>query len=134
VVSTLGVLYGVEETARTALEYRIRQEYSSIAGYSFLLFNLLCAPCFAAIGAIRREMMSARWTIFALLYLTVFAFTASFLVYQFGILISTGLWNWQTLVPAFILSGIILVLLFRRNPYCGKDGKSALDLNEKRLK
>lgn len=134
VVSTLGVLYGVEETAQTALENRIRQEYSSIAGYSFLLFNLLCAPCFAAIGAIRREMMSARWTIFALFYLTVFAFTASFLVYQFGMLISTGLWNWEELVPALILTGIILVLLFRRNPYRGKDGRSALDLNEKRLK
>ncbi len=136
IVSTLGVLYGMEEVAENGQEYWaiLRSEYSKLAAYSFLLFNLLCAPCFAAVGAIRREMMSARWTIFAIAYLTVFAFTASFLVYQFGMLIIHGVWNWQGLIPAVIASGIILYLLFRKNPYRGKDGKSALDLHEKRLK
>ena len=95
---------------------------------------MLCAPCFSAVGAIRREMMSARWTVFAISYLTIFAFTASFLVYQFGMLIINGIWNWKGLIPAFISSAVILYLLFRKNPYRGKDGKSALDLNEKRLK
>ena len=136
IVSTLGVLYGMEEVAENGQEYWtiLRNEYSKLAAYSFLLFNLLCAPCFAAVGAIRREMMSARWTIFALSYLTIFAFTASFLVYQFGTLIIGGVWNWKGLIPAFVASAIILYLLFRKNPYRGKNSKSALDLHEKRLK
>lgn len=61
---------------------------SQLAAYSFLLFNLLCAPCFAAIGAIRREMGSAKWTLFAILYQCVFAYCVSFSVYQIGMMVT----------------------------------------------
>ena len=57
---------------------------SQLAGYSFLVFNLLCAPCFAAMGAIRREMNSAKWTFFAIAYLCTFAYAVSLMIYQFG--------------------------------------------------
>ena len=116
VVSTLGVLYGVEEAAENGEEFwhLLRMEYSMLSAYSFLLFNLLCAPCFAAIGAIRREMMSARWTLFALAYQTIFAFTASFLVYQFGMWIKYGRFTFGS-GAAVVLAGIVCFLIFRKN-------------------
>lgn len=116
VVSTLGVLYGVEEAAENGEEFwhLLRMEYSMLSAYSFLLFNLLCAPCFAAIGAIRREMMSARWTLFALAYQTIFAFTASFLVYQFGMWIKYGRFTFGS-GAAVVLTGIVCFLIFRKN-------------------
>lgn len=116
VVSTLGVLYGVEEVAENGEEFwhLLRQEYSLLSAYSFLLFNLLCAPCFAAIGAIRREMMSARWTLFALAYQTVFAFTASFLVYQFGLWFTRGEFTFSSGM-AVTAAGMVCFLLFRKN-------------------
>ena len=72
VVATFSVLYGIGETG----------DLSALAGYAFLVFNLLCAPCFAAIGAIRREMNSAKWTFFAIGYQTVFAYIVSLCIYQ----------------------------------------------------
>lgn len=86
-VSTLGVLYGqigeADETSKPLLE-QIAVHFTPAAGLSYLIFNLLCAPCFAAIGAIRREMMSAKWTAFALIYETTFAYVVALLVYQIG--------------------------------------------------
>ncbi len=68
----------------------IAAHFTALSGFSFLIFNLLCAPCFAAIGAIRREMNSARWTLFAVGYLMVFAYVVSFIIFQLGTMIGSG--------------------------------------------
>lgn len=87
---------------------------SQLAGYSFLLFNLLCAPCFAAIGAIRREMNSARWTWFAIGYQCVFAYAVSLMVYQFGSALS-GNMNLPGLLAALaVLALMLYMLLFKK--------------------
>ena len=81
IVGTMGILYGAGDlTAYQALA----QAFTSVTGYSFLVFNLLCAPCFAAIGAIRREMNSAKWTWFAIGWQCGFAYVVAFMVTQFG--------------------------------------------------
>ena len=85
-----------------------------LAGYSFLIFNLLCAPCFAAIGAIRREMNNAKWTWFAIGYQCVFAYAVSLMVYQFGLLF-TGSVNVIGTVAAVLVLAFMIFMLFR--PY-----------------
>ena len=80
IVSTLGVLYGGENSLYASLA----AVFTSVSGYAFLVFNLLCAPCFAAIGAIRREMNSAKWTWFALGYQCAFAYVCALVVNQLG--------------------------------------------------
>ena len=85
---------------------------TKLAGYSFLIFNLLCAPCFAAIGAIRREMNSAKWTWFAIAYQCVFAYTIALIVYQLGMLFAGGP-NIIGVIAAVLLLGCMLFLLFR---------------------
>ncbi|MBS5571551.1 MAG: 50S ribosome-binding GTPase [Clostridiales bacterium] len=87
---------------------------TKLAAYSFLIFNLLCAPCFAAIGAIKREMNSAKWTWFAIGYQCVFAYVISFIVYQLGMLF-TGNANIAGTIIALALTAGMLYLLFR--PY-----------------
>ena len=86
VVGTFGILYGFAEVAEDGAEVwgSLASSYTALAAYSFLIFNLLCAPCFAAIGAIRREMNSAKWTWFAIGYQCVFAYVVSLCVYQLG--------------------------------------------------
>lgn len=96
---------------------------SRLAGYSFLIFNLLCAPCFAAIGAIRREMNSAKWTWFAIGYQCVFAYTVSLIVYQLGSLFA-GSGNAAGVIFAFLLLAAVIFLLAR--PY-----KESKGLNKK---
>lgn len=117
VVGTLGVLYGFSEVAENGMDYwtLFAKDFTMLSAFSFLIFNLLCAPCFAAIGAIRREMNSARWTWFAIGYLCLFAYSASFLVYQFGLLLTGGGITLLT-VLSFLLTGIALYLIFR--PEC----------------
>lgn len=78
VVSTFGVLYGGVVG------------FTALSAYSFLVFNLLCAPCFAAVGAIRKEMNDWKWTLFAVAYQTMFAYGVALMIYQFGKFISTG--------------------------------------------
>jgi ferrous iron transport protein B len=93
VVATFGVLYGAAEVAENGAEIwgALSADFgSSIAALSFLIFNLLCAPCFAAIGAIRREMNSGSWTTFAIGYQCLFAYCVSLVVYQLGTLLSGG--------------------------------------------
>jgi len=85
---------------------------TALAGFSFLVFNLLCAPCFAAIGAIKREMNSAKWTWFAIGYQCVFAYAISLLIYQIGLLF-TGSVNAIGLVFAIIVLAVLCYLLFR---------------------
>jgi len=85
-----------------------------LAGLSFMIFNLLCAPCFAAMGAIRREMNNAKWTIGAIGYMCVFAYAISLIVYQLGLLFS-GVFGFWT-VAALIVLGVMVYLLLRRAP------------------
>lgn len=87
---------------------------TKLTAYSFLIFNLLCAPCFAAIGAIRREMNSAKWTLFAIGYQTLFAYAISFIVYQLGMLF-VGSGNIICAIIAFILIAAFVYMLFK--PY-----------------
>ena len=83
-----------------------------LAGYAFLAFNLLCAPCFAAIGAIKREMNSAKWTLFAVGYQCVFAYAVSLMIYQFGLIFTGGI-NVVGLIFAILVLTFICFMLFR---------------------
>ena len=90
--------------------------YGGLAAFSFLLFSLLCAPCFAAIGAIRREMNSAKWTWFAIGYQTLFAYTVALIVFRLGVLFAGGGFSVATAVALVLLAGIIYQLS-RKNKY-----------------
>ena len=117
VVSTFGVLYGgFDEVAENGWQIwvNMRTFFTPLSAYSFLIFNLLCAPCFAAIGAIKREMNSAKWTFFAIGYQCVFAYAISLVVYQLGMLF-TGQGNIIGSIAAFAIVALILFLLLR--PY-----------------
>ena len=111
IVGTMGILYG--GGTLTAWQ-SLALAFTRITGFSFLVFNLLCAPCFAAIGAIRREMNSAKWTWFAILYQCGFAYVIAFMITQFGWAF-TGKVNVIGLVFAIAaLTGIIYMLFFRK--------------------
>ena len=117
VVGTFGILYGgYDEVAENGWQVweNLRENYTTLSAYSYLIFNLLCAPCFAAIGAIKREMNSAKWTWFAIGYQCAFAYAVSLIVYQIGSAI-TGNLNIIGLIAAIILLAFIGFLLFR--PY-----------------
>ena len=112
VVGTFGILYGFAEVAEDGSEIwqSLAAAYSAPAAYSFLVFNLLCAPCFAAMGAIRREMNSARWTWFALGYQTVFAYLTALCINQFGSLFLYGSFGFGTVAAILVLAGGIYLL------------------------
>ena len=111
IVGTLGILYGGgDETVYQALG----TVFTQISGYSFLVFNLLCAPCFAAIGAIKREMNNAKWTWFAIGYQCGFAYLCALMVNQFGKAF-TGSLNVIGLVAAIAALAFIIYMLVR--PY-----------------
>ena len=111
IVGTMGILYGVGEGS---VWQNLAQAFNGASGYSFLVFNLLCAPCFAAIGAIKREMNNTRWTWFAIGYECCFAYLVALCVYQLTSLF-TGSGNiLGVIVSAAIVAGM-LYLLFR--PY-----------------
>lgn len=116
VVGTLGVLYGFAEVGEDGLEYwaMLAKDFTALSAFSFMIFNLLCAPCFAAMGAIKREMNSSKWTWFAIGYLCVFAYVIALIVYQFG-LFFTG--NGFTIFTGIgcILFITLLYLMLRRN-------------------
>ena len=116
VVGTFGILYKYGEVSEMGEEIwtNLQAEMTALAGYSFLVFNLLCAPCFAAIGAIKREMNSARWTWFAIGYQCGFAYLASLVIYQIGSAV-TGNMNPVGLIVALAVLAGTLYLLFR--PY-----------------
>ena len=116
VVGTFGVLYGFAEVAEDGQEIwgTLATSFTTISAYSFLVFNLLCAPCFAAMGAIRREMNNRKWFWFAIGYQTGLAYVVSLCVYQIGTLITTGSFGIGTIV-AFVLVIGFIYLLFR--PY-----------------
>ncbi|MFV0441059.1 MAG: ferrous iron transport protein B [Lachnospirales bacterium] len=100
VVGTFGVLYGMAEVAEDGVEIwgSLAGDLSTVAAYSFLIFNLLCAPCFAAMGAIKREMNNSKWFWFAIGYQTVLAYAVSLAVYQIGKLVILGEFGLLTVV------------------------------------
>ena len=113
VVGTLGILFGFAEVAEDGTEIwgNLASSYSAAAAYSFLTFNLLCAPCFAAIGAIMREMNNAKWTWFAIGYQTVLAYMVSFCIYQLGTFIQGGSLGLGTILAVLVLLGFLYLLL-----------------------
>ena len=121
IVGTMGVLYGGEGSAWAALA----TAFTTASGMSFLLFNLLCAPCFAAIGAIKREMNNAKWTWFAIGYECGFAYLVSFVVYHLMNMVA-GNGNVIGIILAFVILAAFIWLLFR--PY-----KEAVTLKEKAI-
>ena len=129
VVGTFGILYGFAEVAEDGAEFwgTLAGSMTAVAAYSFLVFNLLCAPCFAAMGAIKREMNNAKWFWFAIGYQTILAYCTSLCIYQIGTLITTGSFGIFTVV-AFLLVILFLYLLFR--PY--KESET-LNVNMKRM-
>lgn len=114
VVGTFGILFGFAEVAEDGSEIwgTLAGSMTAVAAYSFLVFNLLCAPCFAAMGAIKREMNNAKWFWFAIGYQTGLAYVVSLCVYQIGTWITAGTFGVGT-VAAFLLIGIFLYLLIR---------------------
>ena len=115
VVSTFGILYGFAEVSEEGEEIwsLLAANYTMLSAYSFLVFNLLCAPCFAAIGAIKREMNSARWTWFAIGYQTIFAYLISLAIYQIGSLFTGGGFGIGT-IAGFAVVAALVYLLVRR--------------------
>ena len=114
VVGTFGVLHGFAEVAEDGVEIwgTLATSMSALSAYSFLVFNLLCAPCFAAMGAIRREMNSGKWFWIAVGYQTGLAYVASLCIYQIGTFVTSGVFTFGT-VAAFVAVLIIIYLLFR---------------------
>lgn len=113
VVGTFGVLFGYAEVAEDGAEIwqALSASMSTIAGYSFLVFNLLCAPCFAAMGAIKREMNNAKWFWFAIGYQTILAYLVSLCVYQIGTLIATGAFGVGTVIAILLVIGFIFLMV-----------------------
>ena len=133
VVGTFGVLYGAAEVAEDGVEIwsALRGDFTMITAYSFLVFNLLCAPCFAAIGAIRREMNNAKWTWFAIGYQTIFAYLVALCVYQFGKLFTGGGFGIGTIVAAVVFVGFLYMLFrpYKKSTTLRMDTKSSVDAN-----
>ena len=112
IVGTLGILYGGGDAS---VYSNLAQAFTGLAGYSFLVFNLLCAPCFAAIGAIKREMNNAKWTWAAIGYQCGFAYVISLMIYNIGLLFQ-GTFSFWTVI-AIALLACMIYLLVRKNPY-----------------
>lgn len=117
VVNTFGVLFGgFDEVAENGWQIwaNMKETFTPLSAYSFLIFNLLCAPCFAAMGAIKREMNSAKWTLFAIGYQCIFAYAVSLIVYQWGMLFM-GQGNVIGVMAALAIAAFIVFMLLR--PY-----------------
>ena len=121
VVGTFGVLYNYDEEAAgeelgengEGIWSRVAADFTPLAALAFMIFNLLCAPCFAAMGAIKREMNNAKWTWAAIGYMCLWAYVLALIVYQLGSLFTGGSFGLGTIVAVALLAGIIY-LLFRR--------------------
>ncbi len=135
VVGVMGVLYGADDAADVVDDEDMTDEEKSealdpitaafnessnghgrLAAYSFMIFNLLCAPCFAAIGAIKREMNNVKWTLGAVAYQCLFAYAVALIVYQLGLLFVGGGFGVGTVV-AFLLLAFLVYMMVRKNPY-----------------
>ena len=125
IVGTMGILYGASGNVWATLAHN----FNGVTGYSFLVFNLLCAPCFAAMGAMKREMNNAKWTAFAIGYQCVFAYAIALMINQFGTLIQKIAGYDVTVsvigvIAAFLVLGGMIYLLVRPNPYEEKKVKA----------
>ena len=110
VVGTMGVLYGAP------IAHNVGEAFTGIAGYSFMCFNLLCAPCFAAMGAIKREMNNAKWTWGAIGYMCTWAYVIALIAYNVvGLFLGVSVSVWTVL--GFIALAALVYLIVRRNPY-----------------
>lgn len=127
VVGTFGILFGFAEVAEDGAEIwgSLASSMTAVAAYSFLVFNLLCAPCFAAMGAIKREMNNAKWFWFAVGYQTILAYIVSLCVFQIGNLVITGAFGVWTVIAFLLVAGFIYLLV---RPY--RESKT-LDVNLK---
>ena len=133
VVGTFGVLYhfGGEELSENGDEIwnLVAADYTALSAYAFMIFNLLCAPCFAAMGAIKREMNNGKWTAFAIGYMCALAYCSALVVYQLGGLITGEVgFNFFTIVAAVILVAFIY-LLVRPNKYVN-DNEVKIDVSK----
>ncbi len=126
VVGTFGILYGFAEVAEDGTEIwgTLAGSMTSVAAYSFLVFNLLCAPCFAAMGAIKREMNNTRWFWYAVGYQTILAYVVALCVYQIGTLITTGTFGFFTFVAFALIIGFIGLLVRPMKEYKTTKSKS----------
>ncbi|MGN0658304.1 MAG: ferrous iron transport protein B [Emergencia sp.] len=128
VVGTFGILYGFAEVAEEGEEIWsvLAADFTAASAYAFLVFNLLCAPCFAAMGAIKREMNNTRWFWFAIGYQCVFAYLVSLCVYQFWTLLAGGGFSLGTAAAVVVLA-FLLYMLFRPAPKEGKLSDSSVE-------
>lgn len=117
VVGTFGVLYGFAEVAEDGSEIWavLSADFSPLSAYSFLLFNLICAPCFAAIGAIRREMGTAKWTWIAIGYQTLLAYVFSLVLFQIGRLF-LGFFTFGTIIGIIVIGIMIYLIFIKKRP------------------
>ncbi len=117
-VTTYGIFYGFAEAAEDGADYwhLLAQDMTQVGGYAYLVFNMLCAPCFAAIGAIKREMNSAKWTWTAIGYQCLLAYVVALCINQIGSFITTGAFGVWTAIAVALAAGIIY-LLVRKNRY-----------------
>ena len=113
VVGTFGILYGVEEVAEDGAEIwgTLAGSMTTMAAYSFLVFNLLCAPCFAAMGAIKREMNNIKWFFYAIGYQCLLAYVASLCIYQIGTFVTGGGFGVFTIIAVALVAGFIYLLV-----------------------
>lgn len=135
VVGVLGVLYGADDAADVVDDEDMTEEekaealspiatafnessngHGRLAAYAFMIFNLLCAPCFAAIGAMKREFNNAKWTLAAVGYQCAFAYTIALIVYQLGLLFNGAGFTVATAIAILLLAGLVY-LVVRKNPY-----------------
>lgn len=116
VVATFGQIYGFAEVAEDGAEIwsLLAASFTTVSAFSFMCFNLLCAPCFAAMGAIKREMNNAKWTAFAIGYMCVFAYCVALMVYQFGGLLTGEVTFGLGTVAAIVVLALMIYLLVRK--------------------
>lgn len=121
-VGTFGVLFGYAEAAEDGSDFwpQLAHAFNPLAGYSLMAFNLLCVPCFAAVGALRREMMSDKLTLFAVVYQCLLAYAVSLIIYQLGMWWTKGEFGLGTVAALVILAGFIY-MLFIKKPYKAKE-------------
>ncbi len=121
IVASFGILYGYSDIAKSGGQYwpDIAQNFSALTAYSFMVFNLLCAPCMAAVGAIKHEMNNWKWTLAAISYQCIFAYVISMIINQYGKLITGSGFGIGTAISTILLAGLVY-LITRKNPYIKK--------------
>ena len=124
VVGTSGVLYhfgGELSENGDEIWAAVAQDYTALSAYAFMIFNLLCAPCFAAMGAIKREMNNGKWTAFAIGYMCALAYCAALVVYQLGGLVTGEVHFGLFTVVAVVVLAAFIYLLVRPNKYANNN-------------